>query len=123
MTKSLFSVVVMLVTLGGGTLFVAGSSALSVSPDPFDTGSILVSRPSGASKADIIAKANKLSLAENPQPTSNVQFLSQRWHVVAGYNGSEKIFDYNADWTVKRILERAILAFRLTQGQASSFPL
>ena len=44
-----------------------------------------------------------------------VQFFGQRWHLVVGYQGSEKIFDYNPDWTVKVIRERAILAFRLTQ--------
>ena len=115
MTKSLFSVVVMLVTLARGAPFAAGSTALSVSPDPFDSDSILVPQPNGASKADIITIANKLSLIGNPH--SNVQFLGQRWHVVVDYNGSERIFDYNPDWTVRRILERAILAFRLTQGQ------
>jgi hypothetical protein len=46
-----------------------------------------------------------------------VQFFGQRWHLVVGYQGSEKIFDYNPDWTVKTIRERAILAFRLTQCQ------
>ena len=51
--------------------------------------------------------------------TSNtyVQFFGQRWHLVVGYEGSEKIFDYNPDWTVKIIRERAILAFKLTQCQ------
>ena len=48
-----------------------------------------------------------------------VQFFGQRWHLVVGYQGSEKIFDYNPEWTVKVIRERAILAFRLTQCQAS----
>ena len=46
-----------------------------------------------------------------------VQFFGQRWHLVVGYQGSEKIFDYNPDWTVKVIRERAILAFRLAQCQ------
>ena len=46
-----------------------------------------------------------------------VQFFGQRWHLVVGYQGSEKIFDYNPDWTVKIIRERAILAFRLTECQ------
>jgi hypothetical protein len=46
-----------------------------------------------------------------------VQFFGQRWHLVVGYQGSEKIFDYNPEWTVKVIRERAILAFRLTQCQ------
>ena len=48
-----------------------------------------------------------------------VQFFGQRWHLVVGYQGSEKIFDYDPEWTVKVIRERAILAFRLTQCQAS----
>ena len=48
---------------------------------------------------------------------SYAQFFGQRWHVVVGYQGSEKIFDYNPEWTVKVIRERAILAFRLTQCQ------
>jgi hypothetical protein len=46
---------------------------------------------------------------------SYAQFFGQRWHVVVGYQGSEKIFDYNPEWAVKVIRERAILAFRLTQ--------
>ena len=50
---------------------------------------------------------------------SYAQFFGQRWHVVVGYQGSEKIFDYDPEWTVKVIRERAILAFRLTQCQAS----
>jgi hypothetical protein len=50
---------------------------------------------------------------------SYAQFFGQRWHLVVGYQGSEKIFDYNPEWTVKVIRERAILAFRLTQCQAS----
>jgi hypothetical protein len=48
---------------------------------------------------------------------THVQFFGQRWHLVVGYQGSEKIFDYNPDWTVKVIRERAILAFRLAQCQ------
>jgi hypothetical protein len=48
---------------------------------------------------------------------TRVQFFGQRWHLVVGYQGSEKIFDYNPDWTVKVIRERAILAFRLAQCQ------
>lgn len=49
---------------------------------------------------------------------SYAQFFGQRWHVVVGYQGSEKIFDYNPEWTVKVIRERAILAFRVTQCQS-----
>jgi len=48
-----------------------------------------------------------------------VQFLGQRWHLVVGYQGSEAIFDYNPDWTVRTIRERAIRAFRLTKCDPS----
>jgi hypothetical protein len=54
-------------------------------------------------------------IASRQRSYSYVQFFGQRWHLVVGYQGSEKIFDYNPDWTVKVIRERAILAFRLTQ--------
>ena len=58
------------------------------------------------------------STARSVSPVaSNVQFLSQRWHVVVEYNGNEAIFDYNPQRTVKAILERAIHTFRITQGQ------
>jgi hypothetical protein len=110
-------VVVVLLALAGGVRFAAGSTALSVTLDAPDTGTTLVLPPSGASKARIIAIAIGLSLIATLQLTSNVQFLGQRWHVVVDYNGSEKIFDYNPEWTVKVIRERAMLAFWLTQGQ------
>jgi hypothetical protein len=51
------------------------------------------------------------------QSYSYAQFFGQRWHVVVGYQGSEKIFDYNPEWTVKVIRERAIFAFRLRPCQ------
>jgi len=104
------------VILAGGAPFAAGLPALSGSPDFLDAGPIVVLSPNGVSNAGVITITNEVSIA-SLQLTSNVQFLGQRWHVVVGYNGSEKIFDYNPDWAVKRILERAILAFRLTQGQ------
>jgi len=48
-----------------------------------------------------------------------VQFLGQRWRLVVGYQGSEAMFDYNPDWTVRTIRERAIRAFRLTKCEPS----
>ena len=88
MTPSLFAVVAVLFTLAGEAPFVAGSIAPTLRP--------------------------KVSTQTS---YTYVQFFGQRWHVVVGYQGSEKIFDYNPDWTVKIIRERAILAFRLTQCQ------
>ncbi len=87
-TWNLFAVVAVLFTLGGEAPFVAGSIAPTLRPK--------VSRQTSY---------------------TYVQFFGQRWHLVVGYQGSEKIFDYNPDWTVKIIRERAILAFRLTQCQ------
>lgn len=106
--------VVVLVALACGTRSADGLTALSVSRNPLDTGTV---PPSGASKARIITIANTPSSIATLQLISNVQFLGQRWHVVVDYNGSEKIFDYNPEWTVKVIRERAMLAFWLTQGQ------
>ncbi len=88
MTPSLFAVVAVLFTLAGEAPFVAGSIAPTLRP--------------------------KVSTQTS---YTYVQFFGQRWHLVVGYQGSEKIFDYNPDWTVKIIRERAILAFRLTQCQ------
>jgi hypothetical protein len=87
-TCNLFAAVAMLITLAGEAPFVAGSIAPILRPK--------VSRQTSY---------------------MYVQFFGQRWHLVVGYQGSEKIFDYNPDWTVKIIRERAIRAFRLTQCQ------
>lgn len=86
--RKLLAVGVVLFTLIGEAPFVVGSIAPTLRPQ--------VSRPSSY---------------------RYVQFFGQRWHLVVGYQGSEKIFDYNPDWTVKVIRERAILAFRLAQCQ------
>jgi hypothetical protein len=71
--------------------------------------------PSGAASIEPTFCAN------SPKRSSYkyVQFFGQRWHLVVGYQGSEKIFDYNPDWTVKVIRQRAIFAFRLSQCQDS----
>jgi hypothetical protein len=86
--KDLLAVVGVLVVLAGEERYVGGSTALTLGPK--------VSRQTSY---------------------TYVQFFGLRWHLVVGYQGSEIIFDYNPDWTVKIIRERAILAFRLTQCQ------
>ena len=80
----------LLVVLAGKLPFAAGSTALTL-------------RPTVSRRASY----------------TYVQFLGQRWHLVVGYQGSEAIFDYNPDWTVRTIRERAIRAFRLTKCEPS----
>jgi hypothetical protein len=75
-TCNLFAAVAMLITLAGEAPFVAGS----IVPIP---------RPKVSKQTSYMY----------------VQFFGQRWHLVVGYQGSEKIFDYNPDWTVKIIRE------------------
>src|SRR5215469_10466621 len=89
-TVILFAEVAVLVVLAGMLPFAAGSTAVKLRPTP-------------------------------PRQTSYtyVQFLGQRWHLVVGYQGSEAIFDYNPDWTVRTIRERAIRAFRLANCDPS----
>jgi hypothetical protein len=84
-----------------------------------------------AELAVLVALAGMLPFAAGPKAVTlrpmaprrtsytYVQFLGQRWHLVVGYQGSEAIFDYNPDWTVKTIRERAIRAFRLTKCEPS----
>jgi hypothetical protein len=67
-TRSFFAVVVMLFTLAGEAPFVAGFIALTLRPN--------ISRQTSY---------------------TYVQFFGQRWHLVVGYQGSEKIFDYNPE--------------------------
>ena len=90
-TVTLFAEIALLVVLAGTLPFAAGSTAVKKL------------RPTA------------------PRQTSYtyVQFLGQRWHLVVGYQGSEAIFDYNPDWTVRTIRERAIRAFRLTKCDPS----
>jgi hypothetical protein len=84
-----------------------------------------------AELAFLIVLAGKLPVAPGPNALAPhpevplrtsytyVQFLGQRWHLVVAYQGSEAIFDYNPDWTVRTIRERAIRAFRLTKCEPS----
>jgi hypothetical protein len=87
-TRSLLAIVAVLFTLASEAPFVAGSIVPTVRPK--------VSRQTS---------------------DTYVQFFGQRWHVVVDYNGTEAIFDYNPEWKVEVILERAIHTFRIVQGQ------